>query len=277
MEYCETIDDIDFSYAVNTNLTLLTKEIALTFKKYNCKISTSLDGIGEGNDIVRQGLKGEGTFETIVNNIKLLTEINFPLTGFGVTVLKKNFDYINNDIVDFAKEMNIKEITMDFDLVDIMDTPIEESIKKVLSIKKYALDNGIRLHGNWAQPYKNIFINSWLNTPYAYCPAIEGNTIEFGINGNLKTCGHTNTVIGFKDCIDDLFLEKSNYIKLIEERLPGNNMDICKACEIEGACGGQCHVTWEASQSNRKIMDIKCEFTKKMTSALIKEHLEQSS
>jgi len=215
MEYCETIKDIDFSYAVNTNLTLLTRDMALTLKKYNCKISTSLDGIGKGNDIVRQDLKGKGTFDKIVENILLLKEIGFPLTGFGVTVLKRNFNYVNNDIIDFAKKMNIKEITLDFDLVDIMNTPTKESIQKVLLLKKYALKNGIRLHGNWAQPYKNIFTNSWLSSPYAYCPAIEGNTIEFGINGDLKTCGHTNTVIGSKDNIDDLFLDNSNYLNLI--------------------------------------------------------------
>jgi radical SAM protein with 4Fe4S-binding SPASM domain len=275
MEYCETINHVDFTYVVNTNLTLLTKEIALTLKKYNCKISTSLDGIGKGNDNVRHGLKGEGTFEIIVKSIQLLKEIDFPLTGFGITALKNNFDYINNDIVDFAKEMNIKEITMDFDLVDIIDISIEESIAKVLSLKKYAFENGIIFSGNWADVYKNIFLNSWLYAPYAYCHALDGSSVEFAVNGNLKMCGYSNTIIGFKDNINDLFLDKSDYITLIEQHLAGNNTDMCKECEIEGACSGECLVTCEASQSNKKVMNIKCDFTKKITNALIREYLEK--
>lgn len=274
LEYCHSIKDINFTYAVNTNLTLLTREMALTLKKYNCKISTSLDGMENGNDLVRQDLSGKGTFNKIIEKISLLQEIDFPLTGFGITILKNNFNHINNDIIDFAKEINIKEITVDFDLVDIMDIPTEEAIEKVLSLRAYALKNNIRLHGNWAQPYKNIFTNSWLNKPYSYCPAIEGDTIEFGVNGDLKTCGHTSTIIGHKDNINNIFSNNSNYLELIKQRLPGNNMDICKECEIEGACGGQCHVTWEASQQNKEIMLIKCEFTKKITKELIKEHLK---
>jgi sulfatase maturation enzyme AslB (radical SAM superfamily) len=60
LEYCESIADIKFSYAINTNLSLLTKEKAEILKKYQVKISTSLDGLEEANDLIRIDHRGKG-------------------------------------------------------------------------------------------------------------------------------------------------------------------------------------------------------------------------
>ena len=79
LEYCNSFDEIDFTFAVNTNLTLLTKEIAEVLKKYNVKISTSLDGLQKANDLIRVYRSGKGTFDTIVEKFHLLKEIDYPL------------------------------------------------------------------------------------------------------------------------------------------------------------------------------------------------------
>ncbi|MDB9467168.1 hypothetical protein PN480_02330 [Dolichospermum circinale CS-1225] len=102
---------------------------------------------------------------------------------------------------------------------------------------------------------------------------MEGKTIEFNIDGTLKTCGHTNTIVGNFDEFDQCFTQGSKYLALITSRLPGNN-DFCKGCEIEGCCAGQCHVTLESSKKDPNLVNRTCELMKMTTKALIMEYLE---
>lgn len=270
LEYCNSFDEIDFTFAVNTNLTLLTKEIAEVLKKYNVKISTSLDGLQKANDLIRVYRSGKGTFDTIVEKFHLLKEIDYPLDGFSVTVISENYKYITNEILDFAKEMGIKDVSMDFDLVDTTDIPVAQSVDKIIEMRRYATEIGLNFYGTWETPYRVMMLNSWLKSPYAFCPAMEGTTIEFGVDDSLKVCGHTNTKIA--DHISEIFSKNSLYYNLISSRLTGNN-SICVGCSIEGACAGQCHVIFESSKRNPKLMDNMCNFMKLTTKRLLEEDI----
>ncbi|NQE45187.1 hypothetical protein C5S31_04085 [ANME-1 cluster archaeon GoMg2] len=272
LEYCSSINDISFSFAINTNLTLVTKEIAEVLKEYNVKISTSLDGLREGNDLIRVDREGKGTFDTIIEKFNLLKSINYPIDGFSITVTSKNFKHINANILDFAIEMGIKDISMDFDLVDTTDIPVEQCVAKIIEMRRYAIQHGLNFYGTWETPYRNLMLSSWLNSPHAFCPAMEGSTIAFGVDGSLKVCGHTNSKIGTISQISDIFSPNSEYINLIKNRLPGNNVT-CTGCSIEGACAGQCHVTLESSRRNNKLMMTMCEFMRLTTEQLLKEYI----
>ena len=104
---------------------------------------------------------------------------------------------------------------------------------------------------------------------------MEGKTIEFNVDGTLKTCGHTNTIVGRFEEFDECFLPGSKYIEVISNRLPGNN-DFCKGCEIEGCCAGQCHVTLESSKKDPSLVNRNCQLMKMVTKALIREYLQST-
>ncbi|MDB9486950.1 radical SAM protein [Dolichospermum circinale CS-537/01] len=166
LEYCESINDIKFSYAINTNLSLLTKDRAKILKKYNVKISTSLDGVGKVNDLIRVDCQGQGTFDKIISKINLLQSIDYPIDGFSVTVTDANYDFINEDVIDFAKSIGVKDVSMDFDLVRSIHTSVEDCVNKIITLRRYAHQKGLNFYGTWETPYRILMSNSWLSTPH---------------------------------------------------------------------------------------------------------------
>jgi uncharacterized protein len=273
LEYCGSIEDINFSYAMNTNLSLLDEKKAEVLKRYNVKISTSLDGLKDANDAIRVDHKGRGTFDIIMSKIQLLKSIGHPINGFTVTVTDKNFQLIDESIIDLAKEIGVKDMAMDFDLVRSTGITTESCVEKIILLRRYAHQQGLNFYGTWETPYRNLMSSSWLNTPHAFCPAMEGKTLEFNVDGSLKTCGHTNTVVGRSDKFEDCFTPNSKYSQLIESRLPGNN-DFCKGCEIEGSCAGQCQVTLESSRNDSQLVEKMCQLMIATTQRLVHEYLE---
>ena len=273
IEYCESIKDINFSYALNTNLSLLDQKKAELLKKYKVKISTSLDGLKEANDLIRIDQQGQGTFDTIVSKMQLLKSIDYPIDGFTITVTGKNFTLIDERVIDFGLEMGVKDISMDFDLVSSTNIPPEDCNEKIIRLRQYAHQKGLNFYGTWETPYRNLMSSSWLDSPYAFCPAMEGKTLEFNVDGSLKTCGHTNTVVGYAEKIDECFLPDSKYTELIKSRQPGNN-DFCRGCEIEGCCAGQCHVTLESARKDKEVVSQMCDLMRITTKSLIIEYLE---
>ncbi len=273
LEYCESIPDIKFAYAINTNLSLLTRQKAEILKKYKVKISTSIDGLREANDLIRIDAKERGTFDIILSKIRLLQSIDYPIDGFSVTVTDANFPLIDEQVIDLGKSLGVKDISMDFDLVRSTEIPIEDCVNKIICLRRYAHQQGLNFYGTWETPYRILMSNSWLSEPHAFCPSMEGRTIEFNVDGTLKTCGHTNTVVGNSLEFDKCFEPGSQYMQLIKSRLPGNN-EFCKGCEIEGCCAGQCHVTLESAKKDSNLVERTCELMKMTTKALIVEYLQ---
>ena len=273
LEYCDSIKDIRFSYAINTNLSLIDANKAEILKKYNVKISTSIDGLKDGNDSIRVDRQGRGTFDIIMSKIELLKSIGHPIDGFTVTVTDNNFHLIDESVIDLAKDIGVKDIAMDFDLVRSIGITTKSCVDKIVTLRRYAHQKGLNFYGTWETPYRNLMSNSWLEAPHSFCPAMEGKTIEFNVDGSLKTCGHTNTIVGSSKKFEDCFNPNSKYFQLIESRLPGNN-DFCKGCEIEGCCAGQCHVTLESSRNDKQLVSKMCELMIATTRSLVNEYLE---
>lgn len=113
LRYCDDMKDITFEFAINTNLTLVTKRIAEILKKYHVRIATSLDGTSQANDAIRITKGGRGTFDSILEKFNLLNKIGYPLDGFSVTVTNKNFVFINTDIIELAAQRGMKSIAFD--------------------------------------------------------------------------------------------------------------------------------------------------------------------
>jgi uncharacterized protein len=109
-------------YSIVTNLTYLNDEIIKILKKHNIRITVSLDGPKEINDINRIFKNGKSTFNIVYNNLKkisketkLLKAIEVTYTGKGdkkeiVKYLKKEFNIsfivLNNSIEVTNKKRN---------------------------------------------------------------------------------------------------------------------------------------------------------------------------
>lgn len=271
IEYCESIKDISFEYAMNSNLTLLTDKKVEFLAKYKVGIATSIDGLKESNDLIRVDQAGKGTFDKIIDRIHLLREKGHPISGFTITVTSKNFHLINDEVIDLAVDLNVSDIALDFDLVSDFSLDITKCVELVMNLRKLAKSRGLKLYGTWETPYRNLMNQSWSKQPYSFCPAMEGKTLEVGIDGHLKTCGHTNTQVGHVSNLAQVFSPESEFLNLISSRLAGVD-EYCHGCEIEAACGGQCHVTREAVDNLERM----CEFLRQITKALLIEQAKDS-
>jgi len=81
----------DTAVTINTNGSLVTKNIADFLRKHNVSVSVSIDGPKEVHDRLRQSTKGNGTFEQAIRGFKILKEAGVN-TGISCTVGDHNID-----------------------------------------------------------------------------------------------------------------------------------------------------------------------------------------
>ncbi len=280
LEYCTKMDDLSFEFAINTNLFLMTKRIAEALKRYRVRIATSLDGTKVANDAIRITKGGRGTFYHILEKFDLLAEIGYPLDGFSITVTRGNFELVDTDIVDLAIERKMTSIAFDYDLVGLVNVPVLDRIAKLIRLKKYANKHGIDFFGTWDSPFRNLTSASLLFGDQAFCAAVQGRSLEFNVNGSVKICSHTTTTVGHLDSFKSMFEEKSDLMQVVTKRFPGTD-EYCSGCEIEGPCGGQCHVTREvvsrsAGEITQRLFADMCDFYRSVTRILVVEYLRSN-
>jgi uncharacterized protein len=272
LRYCESQKDISFQFTINTNLSILTREMAEILKRFKVTIATSLDGTEQGNDAIRQTRKGEPTYHSIIEKFDLLAEIDYPLDGFSITVTKDNFDLVDEEIVDLAASRQMVNLAFDYDLIGLVKIPIKERVAKLMRLRQYANRCGIDFFGTWDSPFRNLTCGELETGKQFFCAAIGGHSMEFNVDGSIKVCGHSRTKVGHIDRVEEVFGENGGLTKLVERRLPGND-SFCYGCEIEGPCGGQCHVTREVDEGKQaETFKDMCSFYREVTRALAYEH-----
>lgn len=280
LEYCNKMEDFSFEFAINTNLVLMTRQIAESFKKHQVRIATSLDGTQTANDAIRITRSGQGTFARILKKFDLLAEIGYPLDGFSITVTKDNLELVDTDVLDLAIERRMTSIAFDYDLVDLVHVPVEKRIAKLMRFKKYANEHSIDFFGTWDSPFRNLTSESLLSGDHAFCAAVQGKALEFNVDGSIKICSHTTTPVGHIDNFDEMFGEEGGLMQIVASRFPGTD-EYCSSCEIEGPCGGQCHVTREVisrstGEERQKLFADMCDFYRGVTKALAVEYIRSN-
>jgi radical SAM protein with 4Fe4S-binding SPASM domain len=274
LEYCESSSEFSFEYGINTNLSLLTKDIADVFKKYRVRIATSLDGLEKANDAIRVTKDGKGTFQRLIKKFDLLEKIDYPLDSISITVTSKNFYLIDNEIVNFAADRNMTSIAFDYDLIDIFDIPLDKKVNKLMQLKSHAESKKIFFGGTWSSPFRKLMSISLLEKTYAFCAAAEGLGLTFNPDGFIKACDYSTETIGHIDYLENLFQESEGLYRFVKNHLPGF-INSCKGCIIEGQCAGQCHITREVSNRSAKkdLVEKMCDFYKTITEKLINNSL----
>lgn len=224
LEYCSKIENLTFEFSINTNLVLMTKEIAEIFKRHRVRIATSLDGTRTANDAIRITKGGRGTFDQIMEKFDLLDEIGYPLDGFSITVTKENFNLVGSDIINLATDRGMNSIAFDYDLIDLIGIPVATRVDKLLQLKKYANERGVDFFGTWDSPFRNLTSETLLVGNHAFCAAVQGKSLEFNVDGSIKVCSHTTTRGKVKRlCIHHIDYNKKN-------NNPDNLITLCIWC-----------------------------------------------
>jgi len=234
LEYCCATYNrrFKFCFSINTNLSLVTLEIAMTLKKYQVRTASSLDGLREGNDRVRLTKLGGGTFDRIIRGFKILADAGYPLDGFAVTVTKDNFFELDESIIDWAITHNMKEVRIDVDVIGMMKIPVKDIVSKLMRIRNYASLRGVDIPGFWSRPVENLS-RSTLKSHVSFCGAVRGNSMCVNSSGEIYSCGYSTTRLGSLPEIESFFVPNTPYYRFVEKNLTGA-IEMCRGCMIEG-------------------------------------------
>ena len=84
----QTYKGVAFDFAMNTNLTLMTGEIAKVLNNYGFRVDISIDGYERAHDRTRQYADGRGSFAEILKGLRIYRKFNKknPINMFQGTI-----------------------------------------------------------------------------------------------------------------------------------------------------------------------------------------------
>ena len=261
---------IPIRISINTNLSLLTKEMAENFIKYDVEIAASLDGTKEGNDKVRLTKDLKGTYDRIINGFNILEELGRPFKSFAMTVTEANFSDVDTEIIDWATSKGMTEVRIDIDIVGMVNVPIPTIVEKLMAVRKYAKQKNISVIGFWSRPAENMGLTPELDD-IGFCGGERGNSVCVAPSGQVFPCGYSNYLIGFYESISKI--QSNDLYQTLLQRRNLLKLDGCKNCPILGFCRGGCLITREANETDEKQKTM-CEFYVAMTKEIIRESAE---
>lgn len=261
-------------FSLNTNLSLLTKDMAAYFRNNKVNLHVSIDGLERCNDLIRISKDGKGTFSLINEKMKILEDVDYKIHDIGVTLTDGNFDLFykeQDEFIGWCKNKEIKEVACEFDLINSMHISTEKKVEFLNSfIDKMAEDN-IDFDGTWSIPHRNLVNGTYSETAFAFCRGASGANISVDRNYDIYICSCSSEHICSLSDLDKEVQEGGKFYNFVNEHLMGNKL-LCKGCALEGCCVGQCNVTNEYNKPHK--FKEQCDFYIAMTNEMLKRDVK---
>lgn len=283
-EFNKILDSIDslsqeeqgrLKIRIQTNGTLITEEIVRECSKRNIEIGISLDGTKIENDLARKDISNEGTFDKIINALKLIKKYQKEVSCLTV-VTNINIDNLDK-ILEFFNEIGITNVGF----LPLYEEPTTRTInKKIAPNMKQLAESQKRLFDKWINllkedKYKKLNISTFQILIWNLLSS-NSKTKKFRVNcgvgvnslfvendGTLWGCGAFSYV-------DELILGNIQEQTLSEIqrghsyetflKRTTSNVKGCKECPFQFICRGGCVAN--GFRKNRDIFekDIWCEY-----------------
>jgi uncharacterized protein len=275
LEYVESLKTkIKINYILNTNGTIMVKEIAKKLADNQVNIAVSLDGVGAVHNRYRKLKSGTGSFTIIDNNLEILLSygcilsIEATLGNHNYNHLKELIDYISEKGVSHNSQISLALQSMCMVPRQGLDTlPIEKKVKKIIETITYAKERGINIREGMIQfPLNALFGKRGLGV---YCRAM-GEELCIYPNSDIYPCGALKIKLGTLEDIDSVF-RSDTYLRLVQ-RVTGN-IPACRGCEIEAFCAGGCAADAMAMRRDLFQPTENSQFEKTVFKALVEELL----
>jgi uncharacterized protein len=261
-------------YILNTNGTIIVKEMAEKLATYKVNIAVSLDGIGVVHDRYRRLKSGKGSFPIIDSNLDILLSYGCAV-GIETTLGDHNYKHLKS-LIDFLVNKGDKyNCHIPLALQSMCMVPrqgldtllLEEKVKKIIEAITYARDKGINIgEGMIHFPFNALFGKRGLGV---YCRAM-GEELCIYPNGDIYPCGALKIKLGNIEYMDGVFRSDA-YLRLVN-RVAGN-IPACRGCDIEAFCAGGCAADALNGKGNIFQPTDNCQFEKAVFKALVEEFL----
>lgn len=238
--------DIKVQYEINTNLTLLTEEIARFFDFHKFKVHISIDGYKESHDKTRKYPDGRGSFDDIIKKVELFRKINKnnPLVSFQGTIENSN-DFIPEKVYEMDKYGFLAARLAP----NLLNAPEQEGIEKAQLMGKFLeLNSQHQFQVKeliFTQAKKKINQNKYR---FSFnCPGLRGPPkMPFEINITTLSISHLcgfiqDAAVPFQDLGYDIYnpILWDVSFQFIKERM-ARVRENCLECPLVALCLGGC-------------------------------------
>ncbi len=263
---------------VQTNASLLTREIAAVFKAGQVGVGVSLDGRPEINDRQRCLPDGQGTCRQILNGTGQLAAQGLA-TGITCVVTKENAAKLSG-IVEMAYYLgNVRRIGFDLlraqgrggEMTPPAAAAVWQGIKEAYqTAARLAEQTGKTMLFSQLERVDNLANRA--TQGFAHCHAMNGEAAFVDVRGNLYACsslaGNQDFYLGHVSTGPEApRLQK--VAALIQD-----SMHFCLKCPSFSLCGGACFARWYGAGCGSRGYDVECAL-KQVSIEWYFEHQEQ--
>lgn len=280
----ERYRDGSVQWAVTTNGSLITAEIAKRLAEHKVMVVVSLDGPPETNNALRL-LKTEGSsFHLCERGIQLLASSG---ARFGISSVISNLTNFRSFLgfVQRVAEFGATELELTLAMQtsvyraqahDAGTSALEDFLCKVYARGRQL---GMMVHGDWVDPFHRILVtrrrreDAEILRPVPPGCSATSHQISLESNGDLFPCRAMSTHYGH---IDDLeaALSSDAYRSVGMRTLC--NVPFCKDCELEGFCQGTCLGSCEEAHGDiYSPQEEYCGIYRRMTEKLLSTYVKE--
>lgn len=256
----ESYADNQIAWAITTNGSLLSQEIAQDLKRHTVQVMVSLDGPPSVHNKMRvlKRLGGGPTYEVTEAALRHLASVGHP---FGVsTVLSCVTDFdVMPGFIDRIADLGAREVelTLAMQVVELQAQVKHLDFRKfatqLADLYDYASRRGLLVHGDWVDPFHRILSTHKLRQEDrvirplgAGCVATE-HQISLEPSGDLFPCRSMSLHYGHIQNLAAV-LTSEEYRRVTMRTY--YNVPYCRGCELEGHCQGTCLGSSEESSSD---------------------------
>lgn len=271
--------DMKIKFGVNTNLTLLTEEMARFFKEHDFNVHISIDGYKEANDRTRKYPDGKGSFDDIIGKVEMYRRIaGKPMRAFQGTL-----EHIDRFEAEKVYDMDQYDFIGARLAPNLLNVSEEDAIKKARLMGKFLELNETRSF----RVTESIFtrskekINQQEYTFAFNCrglcalpkPGIEINLSNLSLS---QLCAYIHdAALPLEQMNNDIYHPKLKdvtygFIRSRVEALFEN----CMGCELAGICSGGCILS--GLDNKNKLNPAACAYQKEMWNIYVKKAYNDS-
>jgi len=239
IKICERLEKLLLNTGVSldnisiiSNGTLITESFVKKMKKYPLTIAVTLNGPKEIHNENRKYVTGEGTYEDIIKNLKILKKYNIK-TYLCINVDSKAYPKIERLLIDLLKE-NLKFPLNFSPVVQVQKAcnyPHPAPLEVLLRLWDMALEKGFE-----------IAVGRDLPQRFFYCKPLTLSSYAIGPRGEVFAClSLCEDYWKLGEIDEDGNLNKVNYVLFSKwfGRDP-LSMEDCVNCKILPICCGGC-------------------------------------
>jgi len=272
--------------AVQTNGTLLTREIVLRCLKDRIHFGLSLDGDRSVHDLTRVFPDGSGSYEAIERGIRILREVDFPIAAV-CTLTRCNYAHMAR-FLDSLDEMGAQSVNLNpvlhfgraldhWEGISLNPTSL---LEPHLTYLNHVAKGGARVLESKAAQMTGRLVTKMHPSWCRRSPCGAGrHFLTFGVDGSIHPCydffHHKELGLGQVsrvDRLDNLWL-KNPVMRDLQTRRP-ESLPGCSACAYVRYCEAGCMLHAYSVRGRIDAIDPRCDFYKGMYTAILEKIAE---